>query len=246
MIMVDPRAGSGHLLAPIRSLGVEVELVELPFADIAFIGVGPDSRPVPVGIEVKKLGDLLACIGNGRFSGHQLPGLLGDYESVWLLVEGLWRPDATGVLETPMHGGWRPLQYGNRRWMYREVDNFLLTLTLKAGVRVIRTGSSRETAQSLVDLYKWWTVKGWDGHKSHLAIHQIAPPTALLRKPSLMRVLASNLPNVGWERSLAVERHFASIRAMVAAGAKEWAKVEGIGKGIAGKLDKLFDGKGEA
>ena len=54
---------------------------------MSFTGQGPNG-PVSVGIEYKRMGDALACMVGGRFTGHQLPGLRQSYQQYWLLVEG--------------------------------------------------------------------------------------------------------------------------------------------------------------
>ena len=53
--------------------------------------------------------------------------------------------------------------------------------------------------------------------------------------------MAHQFPNVGWERSIAVEKHFGSIRAMINADEKEWMQIEGIGKVTARKICDAID-----
>lgn len=242
MLLLDDRTGSGDLLPLLKTLGVPTTLTRLEFGDAALMGSGPDGAPRSIGIEVKTVQDVLACIGDGRFAGHQLPGLVAHYDQVWLVMEGTYRPSKEGILEVFRRGYWHGA-YANKSSsaMYKGLDSWLMTMEIKAGVRFRRTGDRWETARVIADLYWWWT-RGWDEHKSHLAMHQTAPDALLLRKPGLLRKVAAQLPGVGWTRSQDVDRHFKSVREMACASPREWVKVPGIGKVLA---DRLFKALGE-
>ena len=231
--MLDDRTGSGDLIRYLRGVA---KLSRLSFGDAQIEGNGPEGRPVLVGVEVKRVEDILKCITDGRFAGHQLPGLQASYEVVYLVVEGDYRVGKEGLLEVMRYHMWRPVLLGSRKFMYRDMDNWLTTMEMKAGVKIRRTGGRQETAQFLKDLYGWWTGREWEEHRAHLAFHDPGPPAALLRKPSLLRRVAKELPGVGWERSAAVEKRFHSVVQMVQASEKEWRTVEGIGKGIATRV----------
>jgi DNA integrity scanning protein DisA with diadenylate cyclase activity len=62
-------------------------------------------------------------------------------------------------------------------------------------------------------------------------VNKINPPSALLRpgKPSLLRRIAIELPNIGYERVAIVEK-FGTVRRMFEATEEEWRNLEGIGK----------------
>lgn len=233
-ILVDDRAGSKNMIRYLKT----AKLARLPYGDISFMGRGPDDRPIPVGIEIKSLSDILSCIVSGRFAAHQLPGMLSSFEVVYLIVHGVYRPDyKTGQLIVPRGGKrWTPATIGNRGFMYRELDAWLMSIELRAGVHVRRTGSEAETAFVIQDLAGWWE-KDWDKHRSHLALHD-PPDVELIRKPSLVRKVAAQLPGVGWKRSSAAAEHFGSVRRMIEADAKEWLTVDGIGKITAARVVK--------
>src|SRR6267142_3966339 len=107
MLEIDTRAGSKDLIEE-RSegdgtanylLGTALRITPtiLPSADVRFIGMGTGGIPVPVGIEVKRLGDALQCMCDGRFSGTQLPLLREHYgQWAWLLIIGTWRGGGSG------------------------------------------------------------------------------------------------------------------------------------------------------
>jgi ERCC4-type nuclease len=238
VLYLDARVGSGDLEPLLQRLGLTVEVIpRIDFADCAFFGHGPEGEnSLSIGVEIKKLRDLLNV---ERLSGHQLPGLLRQYDHVWLIVEGLWRPGDDGVLEIPRGREWGPLELGRRRFMYREVSNYLTTLEVKAGVRVRRTYSREETARVVADLYGWWNDKAWDKHRSHLALHR-GPDTAFLVPPPLRRRIAAELPGVGHDRSEAVAAAFGSTLEMINADVKTWLGVKGIGKTLASRITEAI------
>lgn len=236
MLLIDPRAGSENYIAPLRALGAPVEIVQLDYADVAF----PDAHGRGIGLELKKLPDLLSCITTKRFSGHQLPGLVQSYAEVYLIIEGIWRPNPSdGVLEV-WRGGWVPAGHGKRKTMYRDLDAYLTTMEVKGGVRLRRTTSEEETARVVYGLYRWY--EAIDEHKSHLALKPVARDAALFHTPSLAHRIAAELPHLGYQKGAVAAEHFGSVKAMVNAEAKEWLAVEGVGKKIAKEIVEAVNG----
>jgi ERCC4-type nuclease len=254
LVLVDDRAGSRELAPLLRNAGLPVELTRLDYGDVAFLGAGPGGEPVPVGVEVKTVHDVVKCIADGRFAGHQLPGMVGNYDQPWLLIEGLWRANAkTGILEyRKARGEWREVTAGSRRFMCRDLYTWILTITTKGGIGVTRVSDWNEATVWISALYAWWTVKGWEGHKSHLAFHDGtrhgAPyqreratmmarrelgDKALLTRPTLCRMVAAQLPGVGWEKSKGLASKFGSVEALTQAGMEELEECEGIGPKLA-------------
>lgn len=242
---VDTRAGSGPLVPLLRARGVRgVEGATLPYGDIAIEGRGPEGRPIQVGIEYKKLGDMVQCIDNGRFVGHQLPGMLAHYEVIWLVVEGIWREGKSGLLEVPRGSNWSPLISGTGHAMASSLVGFLMTMEQKVGIKVMRTGTPPQTVDWLYHLNRWWTGKDWEEHRAHLAFDN-SQALALIRKPNLVRRVAKELPGVGMGKSGPVARHFRTVLDMAMADEKEWASIEGIGKTMAGRIVKVIqEGEG--
>lgn len=232
MILLDPRAGSREYEDRLRSLGATVEMMQMDFGDAVFYGSGHS-----VGVEIKKLDDMLNCVVTGRFAGHQLRGLVG-YDAYYVIVEGLWRPNPQdGVLEVwgwdvdKKRHGWVPAGRGKQRaWMYRDFSNYLTTMDVRGGVRVMRTTSEDETARTICNLYGWW--QNYDSHRSHLALNR-SRDAALLVPPSLRFEVASVLPGLGHMKAGMAAGHFPSVRKMINAEPAEWASLAGIGKKIA-------------
>src|SRR6185312_172044 len=172
MILLDSRVGSKELYQPISDLGLPVMIDTLPYADIAFTGEGPDG-PISIGIERKTLLDLIESMRSGRLVGHQLPGLMDSYNVVYVLVEGKWEPsfggDGTIMQWMEKYKSWRPIPQASVR--YKEVDSFLITLNVRGGVKVIKSGSIWESAHIIGDLHRWWS-KDWNEHSDLTAMHK--------------------------------------------------------------------------
>lgn len=241
---VDPRAGSGPLLPLLQRRGVKpVEGMHMTYGDIAIDGRGPEGCPVAVGIEYKRLSDLVQCIDNGRLVGHQLPGMLECYDQVWLLVEGIWREGKSGLVEVPRSSGWKSMVAGANSFTAAALQGFLLTLQIKLKVSVALTGTATQTVDWLYHLNRWWTGKDYEDHRAHLAFDN-SSSIALLARPTTTRRIAKELPGIGWERSAAVARHFKSPVEMVLADEREWEQIEGIGKVTARRVREALDGDG--
>lgn len=231
MVYVDSRVGSREVM---RYLPVGVaQMTKLPFGDAMFLGNGKDDIPVHVGVEIKALGDMLKSIVDGRFAGHQLPGLLRDYHVVYLIIEGKYRPDPdTGLLQVPGPGHrWVEAEYGAKRWMHRDLDGFLTTMEMRYGIKTRRSFDRKESAQIIANLYHWWTDKTYEEHKSGCAFDYSGEPTLL--PTSLLRRVAAQLKGIGWKRAQSVEQHFTSVVDMILAPTEEWMRIPGIGFKVA-------------
>lgn len=242
MIFVDGRAGSGDL-APALSRLAPTTKTTLEFADASFGGRGPDGA-VDIGIEIKKVGDALQCMRDGRFSGHQLPGMLKQYDHCWFICEGEFRPEpSTGILQTRHDTGLKKGWWGypqGPRFMYAELDHWLTTIEMRAGFRVRRTVSRDDTVAQIISLYRWWTGKDYGAHISHLDFNTSWAKSegVSLSPPRIHRVVAARLPGIGWGKAEAVAKYFGSVERMAAAEAAEWERIAGIGPGIARRIQE--------
>ncbi len=243
MIFVDDRQGSGEVAPILRGLRVPVEVKRMDSADFAFEGNGPHGKCM-VGIERKKVREMLREIELGRFEGEQLPKMVRTYEHCWLILEGVWRPNPqSGVLEEGVSGGWREVMMGTRGFAYCQLDNFLTSLQSRVHLMVKYAGTVEETAHLVKGMWNWYR-KPWDSHKSGLVIYTPPPPAAMFFKPNLVRRTAAQLEGIGWEKSAAVAAKFATVLDMVVATEREWQTIPGIGKGLAAKaVQQLTQGK---
>lgn len=234
MIFVDDRTGSKDLTPQLRDIGLAVEMIRMESADVAFEGKGTAGRPVDIGIELKKLGDLVSSIRTGRLAGEQLPKMVGPrgaYDHAWVLVEGTWKADSYGrVLEHHKHG-WQLLPGG---MSVSELEKTLLTFELCAGVHVRHSPNRQTSLQFIAALYHWWSDVSLDKHTSHLAVHT---PTTFLSVSDFCAAVMK-WPGIGLRTAVAVEAYFhGSITDAAAARAEEWSRIEV--KGDKGKTRRI-------
>lgn len=171
MILVDPRAGSSDLLAPLAAAGLPVEEATLEFGDLAWMGRGEGGADIWCGLEHKKLPDLVQSLMTERLAGHQLPGLVTTYDRAYLVIEGEWDVDPAGKVIVPRAGfanRWAPLK-GCPPASVLEMRIF--TLETRGGLRVRWTRNQKETIRHVSNLYRGWTDRDLDQHRSHLAVH---------------------------------------------------------------------------
>lgn len=245
MIHIDDRKGSKHLVPLLEARGLPTDLTRMEFGDVAFNGSGPTGE-TSVGIELKKLDDLIQSLTTKRFQAHQLPGMLGLYEFPILIVEGMYRESEDGLIE-------RGCQFGPRlNWMrhrsfltFNQLEGMLFTLAFQTPVRVIKTRDTDHTVMEIARLYRWWQ-KPWTSHDSHKAVVKATPVSQELRDPWFNRdryfpeCVALQVPGLGNKRALAAARHFRSVARMALAGPKSWRKVDGVGPKLAARAHEIF------
>ena len=225
MILVDDRAGSYDLIKPLRAAGLPVEETRLDSGDLAFLGRGERDTELFIGIEHKKVGDLINSLTTGRLSGHQLLAMTACYDRRWLVVEGEWRHDADGAVT--MFG-----RRGRRRVHGAppavELEKRLLTLQVRGGISVRHCPTRRDTVRFVLALYRFWTDKSLNEHRSHLALYDATPDMdpRLAIPISDFRRIAAMIPGVGYRTSQAVEAAFeGSFRRMMLATEEDWAAI---------------------
>lgn len=258
-LLIDDRVGSKEILGVLPpAVRPRARLERLEFADVAWVGRGAQTaegkeEAVAVGLERKVIRDLLQSMTTGRLSGHQLVGMRQQYRVIYLLVEGIWRPNPQdGVLEMAHRGGWRPLELGSRRFMAREVNSYLNTLSILGGVHLIQTGTLAHTAMVVSDLYRWWTGKPLNKHKGHLGFDRSGDLfsgegdngclVARLRKPGVVSRMSKELTGVGWEKAQAMAKRFSSPMELALATEKQLMEVPGVGKTLARRMIKELRG----
>lgn len=243
MILVDDQSGSNALYPYIAKITNEVIMTRIdpPFGDIVWAAEGPDNQILNIAVEYKRLSDVLDCMVSGRFTGHQLPGLIANYQRVHLLIEmGRTRIDRdTGVMQQLKDDGrWWTVTRKGQGFTSRELHHWIQTLEEHAGIRVHSTYDKSESARWVVNRHSWWTYKGWDEHTSLKQFHVQTPQFAQIVKPGIVRRVAKELSGLGWERSEAAAKKFKSVREMINANEKTWREVEGVGPTIASRIVK--------
>lgn len=241
-ILVDSRVGSKELVPHLTKMNIPCVVTELEFGDFAFEGNGRKGT-VMIGIERKTVGDMLDSMHSGRFSGHQLNGLLTMYDAQYLFVEGRYRPNSTtGQLE---EWSWKLMRWVSagpmsRRIQYRELDNFLNSIEMQRDVRIRRSESLWETGVMVANLYRLWQ-KQWDNHVSHLGYHVVESQRAYLNPPSLCERWAKELSGIGvriapkvakalgtgWDLARATEEDLVNAGLGKALAKKVWTEIRG-------------------
>lgn len=257
-LLVDRRIGSNDLQPALAALGLPAVMTTLDYGDVAWTGFGEDG-PVSCACEVKTVGDLLQSMQSGRLAGHQLPGLIANYDRVYLIIEEATRPEDGGInLQHYVKGQWwRTASIGRGNFNYRSYERFLTTLVENGQVRLRQTTNRAGTIATIATLYQWW-MDGAPAHTSHLALDKTTQQKLQERAraergggvsfirggPTFKRRIAAELPGIGLDRSAAVAESFGSVREMVNADEKRWTTISGIGKGIAKKIVDAVSGKG--
>jgi len=224
MIYIDPRVGSRHLLAALGNRGLPASLRQMDFGDVAFDLSGPEGLPIPVGMELKSISDMLSCITTKRFCGHQLPGLCRSYRIKYFIIEGAKREGPDGMLEVPYGGRWTTHP---ARMYYTDVMEWLTGIEVRAKVLLRFTYDTSDTASQIRALYKYG-LKAWEDHNS---FNVFTEPEELADGVTFEPILrrrrfAALLPGIGWEKSKSAAELFPSIGAMANATPEEWAKLE--------------------
>lgn len=242
MILIDSRVGSVELAPLITAPSITCTL---EYADFAWAGHGPDGQ-VDVGVERKTLPDLISSMTTGRLSGHQMIGLTQNYSWVYILVEGIWKPDpTTGVLMSlGGRGAWTPVTQGSRQFMARDIYNFLNSLHVMCGAVVVTTSGRAESAKWLDSCHGWWS-REWHSHKSHKQYHTPTAPVVLVKPNTVVRVANQLVEGIGWERAKALGEKFKTVRELVSASYADFLMVPGIGKALAEKLHAAVAGEGD-
>lgn len=220
MLLVDYRAGSKELIVPLKRMGLEVVEWDLPSGDISFEGRGEGGKTVVVGVEFKKLSELVGSLRTGRLQGLQAPNMRLSFDYSYLLIEGNIRFDKSDRLlrRTGRHSS----TYLAGHMSTMELMKRMLVMHLCGGLTPIWSQNRRLTLKWIEALYRTWTDQNLDEHKSHLAIY--TAPT--LVPVSDFRQAVMMWPGIGFKASLAAEQMFGgSITRAAMAPLQTWAAI---------------------
>jgi hypothetical protein len=239
VVFVDSRAGSHELVKPLRALGLPVTEQILTSGDVMFEGKGEQGKLVTIGIEYKKLGELVGSLRSERLQGHQLLKMQREFDFIYLLIEGTiaYEPPNGMLLDLRRRKSPRVLP---GRMSLSELFKRLHTLQLRGGLTPLwATGISCSCLQ-IETLYRVWTDRNLDAHTSHIAIYRPPPLVPI----SEFRVFIQSIDGIGFDTSKAAEAHFqGNVRAAVNASAAEWLQIKGIGPKLAQHIQDVFEGR---
>lgn len=244
MILVDAARGSAELQPLLQRYGLHVDKEHLQFADAMFEGYGPDGL-VGIGVERKRLQDMINCIHDARYTGHQRVGMERSYRFNFLVIEGLWRPEVLSGLMLfghPKKDGttfWSDKSPAGDRVMYHTFRRYLFSVSL-ARVVVLFTRDITHTCYDIHELYHYFQ-KEWRKHTSLLAMHkgnfweksgradQLMVIPTLDRKPPLVRRWAAELEGIGVKKSEDAARLFRTPRTLALSEELDWMRIPGVG-----------------
>jgi hypothetical protein len=229
MLLIDDRAGSEELAGPLRKMGLPVDLTRLTYGDLAFVGRGEKGVDVTVGIEFKLIGELVQALRTERLQGYQMTGMRETYDYSYLLIEGPWLYDTSGKLLRRSKS--QTLQPMGGNMTLSELLKRVFVLHLAGGLNPWCTVTRKDTLSSIRDLYRTWTDKALDEHKSHLAIY--TPPVPAFIPVTPATTCAHGIEGIGWVKAHQIAKHFGTVANMVTADVRDWMKVDGVGEELA-------------
>lgn len=200
---------------------------KLEYGDFVLLGNGPQNSKITIGIERKKVRDLIGCIVSGRLAERQIPGMLEMYDKVFVLIEGEWKDTRQG-LQTLKKGSWKRADYSRRNITSVALEVFLTSLQLRMGVGIINTKGIHDTVALIVALNKW-VEKEWETHRVGCSKVQNTALSNFGGRPSLFKRIALELPGISVKRYKNVEAAFGTVREMIAAPYEAWLGIPGIG-----------------
>lgn len=246
-------ATSGHdMLALVRSHRSHPTALpkHLPAGDFCFAGEGPNGDCL-IGVERKRIKDMLSGLRTGRLSGEQIPKLLSHYDYSFILLEGTFRTNwYSGVLEDKYGKDYSPVLVGKSTFSGLELESAVASILACTPIRYIRTRTERDTVEWLVSLNHAFS-KPWDQQMSKVtAIHQ-PEQYATVGKASTVRRVAHALTGLGWERSGTLDQNYGSVWDMVSTDpdclcvrpAKDYTKLPGFGKVLSQRVWDQLHGK---
>ncbi len=204
MILVDGATGSAELVEPLRRMRLPVEQTHLDFGDVAVIGRGVKGVSLFIGIELKKIGELVQSMNSARLQGHQLRGMIAAYDRRYLIVEGDFHHDKHGraVMARGRRSG---LLRGAPSAM--DFEKRLLNLQVRGGLITRHVSTRRDTLRVICAWYRYWTDRDLDAHKSHIAIYAPDLDRALCVPVSDFRKgLVAACPGLGFAMSGVIEK----------------------------------------
>lgn len=231
--------------------------------DFCFVGNGQDG-PVQVGVERKRIYDLITSIRFGRLSGEQIPKLLDPqrgYDYSWIVVEGtaFWKMNYySGLLEVRRGRDWVPLTIGKQTFLGLEIQSALNDIMTMTPIQIHFSRDEQDTVQFVLGLAHSFH-KPYESRHHHVGIHRPGK-YATVGKASTVRRVANVLHNVGWERSGSVEQNFPSVARMCGkaeaheclcpickeaelSAVRTWKSTPGFGKVLSGRTWDQLHGR---
>jgi len=222
MILVSP---TEHDLLPVLGgKAMSHSLPEQHGADVLIVAAGQGK----MAIQRKAFpDDLLASLDDGRLAREL--ALLSRTECPVLIVEG--RPQWTA--DGHLMASWAS------RWTRQQLRNLLRSVWLTHGVMVEHTDDINDTADSVIELDKWFRKKV---HRSLLARPKQAARDSwgTRREDDVMKFLLQGFPGIGTVLADAILERFGRVPLSWSCNLDELRSVPGIGEKRAKELWELL------
>jgi ERCC4-type nuclease len=150
-------------------------MTRLPSGDIMIIGKGPNNSPLSIGIEYKKVGDLLDSLHSKRFQGFQHPNMCQDYQICFLLVAGRVR-EHNGMLQYTNGSTtkWHDADFGgNFSYTYDAYLKFISGPGFIQHFNLLSVETVADAARQVCALYEVYN-KSWSKHQSFRCTQSVA------------------------------------------------------------------------
>ena len=230
MIYIDSAVGSNHLIKYLP----QTELVNnLANIDVCWEG-NCEHGLAAIGAEIKTIEEMIGSVnGNKRFVAQQIPKYLKNFNTVYLIVQGIFRESEGGLIEILRSGFQVPKS--SCSWM--SYHKHISSIELQYNIKVKHTSSVKETAKLIWALYQWWD-KSWDSHMSHKGIYT-PPMQSSFVAPSFVKKVINLLPGVSMKKIEVVCKHFRhSFQGLAKSTKEQWMEIPGIGETTADKIMK--------
>jgi len=204
------------------------KLGTLRSADFRIQGICPLTKTrTLIGIERKTLPDFLSSIRKGRLWGHQIRRMQEQYKYRFLVLEGLYRFNVNGLVETFSRGSWYELEGVTAA----EIEGALISIGVIGGFHIWHTAVMMETAGFVMEVNRWFEKSTHHSHES-ISFNPFSETIALTR-PTLCTRMAAQIGGIGAGKAREVGQHFETAHRMIRAHENAWRQVPGIGRKIA-------------
>jgi ERCC4-related helicase len=208
-VLADHREKGNRIVKELIDLGVSVTTGQLVAADYILSG--------KVAVELKKVGDFVASIIDGRLLS-QMRDLKKNFEKAVLVIEG----------EEDI--------YSIRRVHANAIRGMLASIVLDFNVPILYTKNPKDTAGLLAVMAK----REQDGSRD-FAYHSVKPKSLKEQQEFII----SAFPNIGVTHARALLENRGSIINVVAASKEDLQKIGGVGEKTAVNLFEMFNEKYE-
>lgn len=218
MILVDSRDGSRELVDPLEKRGLPVRKeIGLP-TDVAFVGKGVGGAPLLVGIEHKKVEDLMKSLRDNRLNKQNEKMIDAGFDIRLLFIVGSQRFDKEGrMLKHVGRTAWCPIPGIG----HGEIIKRLYSLQFCTGLVWQWFEYASGATRTIELLYRTLTDKDLDKHTSHLSPYE---PGRIIPMSQMRRTLCT-LPGVSQKFSRAAEKKFGTLRNAFTACPTDWAEL---------------------